>query len=134
MANFREDPGGQGWARVNGQMEVTAQGQSVIQLREDVVPKHYPVISSKLSYVADVDSHPRHNGLRDLSFGHINVIAHVRAHKSIQLKAMVPEGRRGTSLNHFYGRNPALTRGYSPQRLSAMGNKVQERAGDNPLH
>ena len=65
MAIFREDPGGHGWAHVNGQTEVMAQGQSVIQLREDVVPKLYPFIPSKLSYVADVGSRPLHNGLRD---------------------------------------------------------------------
>ncbi len=48
--------------------------------------------------MTDVGGGPLHNGLRDLTIGHINVIACVRAHESFKLKAMVPESLRGTGL------------------------------------
>jgi len=34
-------------------------------------------------------------------FGHINVVASARMHKSFELKAVVPQGFRGTRADHF---------------------------------
>jgi hypothetical protein len=96
-----KDFGGQSRANIRGRAEITAEDQFVIWIKQDIIPVHYPIIPTKFSNVADVSGRTGHDGLRHLAGGHINVIACARMHKSFELKAVVPQGFRGTRADHF---------------------------------
>jgi hypothetical protein len=68
------------------------QDKLVIRVRGFIVTKHNPVVSAKLSNVADVGSITSHNGLRHLASSHIDVIACARVDICLKFKAMVPQG------------------------------------------
>ena len=65
-------------------------GHFLVRVTWDFVPEHNPVKLGEFSNVADLSGVAGHQGLRNLACGHVNVIACTGAHKSFELKAVVP--------------------------------------------
>ena len=54
LAIWLKDSGGQSRTNIRGGAEITAEDQFVIWIRPDIIPVHYPIITTKFSNVVDV--------------------------------------------------------------------------------
>jgi hypothetical protein len=70
-----EDFGHQCQSLVNGWAQIISQYHVVIRVGKFAIAEHHPVISAKLSNVADVSSIACTNVLGHLAHGHIDAIA-----------------------------------------------------------
>jgi hypothetical protein len=68
---------------------------------------HYPIKPTELAYLAYINSLTSHNGLWDLSGGHINAVSQTRATQCHQYDTVIPECLWQPGFNHKLG-NPTL--------------------------
>ena len=54
LAIWLKDFGGQSRPNIRGRAEIMAKDQSVIWIRQDIIPVHYPILPTKFSGMADV--------------------------------------------------------------------------------
>ena len=73
-----QDLGGQHGTNVSCWPKISSEGQGIIQDGREVIPEHYPVVPAKLADVADVGGTASHDGLRDFSPCHIDLVAGAR--------------------------------------------------------
>ncbi len=69
-----------------------AKDELVVGESRDIVPKHDPVIPSKLADMANVGGTAGHDGLRCLTVGHIDIIAGARSDQSLKLDTVILKG------------------------------------------
>ena len=68
---------------------------------------HYPIKPTELAYLADIGGLSSHNGLWNLSGGHVNAVSQARADQRHQYNTVIPEFLGQTGFNHKLG-NPPL--------------------------